>query len=681
MKPPPKPPSRAWAPALAIKKPTIDPYENKPRANPRADPDNISYFKPGGYDEEEEMRGTWTTIDPETGKRNWDSAFRSQAGSDLSSTKSQSNAGESLASNSWLQTQVRSTTLEPTWVSTSAKSSAAAESASSAIFVDEDTGVLMWDDSMEASSSALSGSKQDLSSIDLDPVIERVFIDKFTNISDIMYEDNQPLTLFEKRNKDIMPVVAPKRIKNIIGDVVVSTVEMKIDDRAKYRDQFGNYIDGIDRGKMKKRFEDEWQKRLTNRAAEIQLLLKMKAKWDAQTAEEKALQLERREANAKLLNRLGAGLGTDEGLYEFDEMPEIYTRTSRWEIASKASSTATSTISEASFDRFAAQSENRGQRNPYGHQRDSFTRSQPSSTQRPYNRGMRFPNDRRSSSNILSSESDTSYDIAFEDSATDTTPRYRQPIGGSRDSSTSTERPLKRPRDRVPLPRPSPSISANRSNQSFRTKSSSNIAPRDSRASSVTQTTAKDSYVTATVDDEFYTPVKYTPMTAIPQDVSNVQINIDDDEIVEKYDALIERCSNKPRIVQVTLHKSVAYSADAVCAHLFGGLVQEIQFLPADRTAIVFFVDPEDAAILVEHVKTLRERDGHEFRRLQIWADWYGGKEEEAITDAQKMIVASVLGNHASRVLLIHGISLKRKLQEFTDDFKRAFPNKIIIKV
>jgi hypothetical protein len=35
----------------------------------------------------------------------------------------------------------------------------------------------------------------------------------------------------------------------------------------------------------------------------------------------------------------------------------------------------------------------------------------------------------------------------------------------------------------------------------------------------VTQTTAKDSYFTTTVDDELYTPVNHTPTRAIPQDV------------------------------------------------------------------------------------------------------------------------------------------------------------------
>ena len=69
MLPPPKPPQRRFAPALALKKPVIDPHDPDSSL-----PENYSFVKNEVNDEP--IRGTWTTIDADAGIRNWDHNHR-----------------------------------------------------------------------------------------------------------------------------------------------------------------------------------------------------------------------------------------------------------------------------------------------------------------------------------------------------------------------------------------------------------------------------------------------------------------------------------------------------------------------------------------------------------------------------------------------------------------------------
>jgi len=193
------------------------------------------------------------------------------------------------------------------------------------------------------SSRASSPGQTNNANASIDPEVRRLFVDT----RDIMLDNERPTTLFEKRNKRSLAKGNATKIKNIIGGEVVSIVHNPVDDRVKYRDSEGNYVDGIDRGKMKKRYEDEWRSRLDNRAAQIAHLTKIKLAWETLSPEEKARQMERREANAKLVSLLGAGLQSRSDVFEFDEIPDIYRRTQKWTISlerPRASSTASSEV-------------------------------------------------------------------------------------------------------------------------------------------------------------------------------------------------------------------------------------------------------------------------------------------------------------------------------------------------
>ena len=178
----------------------------------------------------------------------------------------------------------------------------------------------------------------------VDPEVSRLFVDT----SDIMTDNTGSASAFEVRNQSNLHKGNATVIKNMIGNDVVSIVHQPIDDRAKYRDEDGNYIDGINRGLMKKRYEDEWRKRLDDRKAQMEHITKLKREWETLSPAEKAQRIARREANASLLNTLGAGIEPMVDIFEFDEVPEVYRRRSKWTISehsSRASSRVSNVIS------------------------------------------------------------------------------------------------------------------------------------------------------------------------------------------------------------------------------------------------------------------------------------------------------------------------------------------------
>lgn len=276
------PPPRSFAPGLAPRKPKVDPYDPNARLLSRND---YSFIRDRS---DTDVRGTWTTIDKDSNTRQWDSAFESQRNSPGSEGRSRSKQNRA-ANDPWTQWAE-----EPTLSELNASSAA----------------------------SHTPSSSTRLNNPDIDSDVEARFVDSRY----VMRENFQPLSDFEKRNRAYLVHDYSKPIKNIIGGEIVSTVRQRVDNRAEYRDRDGNYIDGKNRGLMKKRYEEEWKKRMELREEEIVHLTKAKRTFDALTPEEKKRRLDYNNKNRDLVSLLGAGLNPSatSDIYNYEEIPSMY---------------------------------------------------------------------------------------------------------------------------------------------------------------------------------------------------------------------------------------------------------------------------------------------------------------------------------------------------------------------
>jgi len=648
---PPVPPQRSFAPGLAIRKPAVDPYN--PTASTAA-ADTVSFFRP--ETEDEPTRGTWTTIDPDTGTRTWDEEFRrqrSERDNDTSSVRSASTR-MSTATDSWMH-----------WAEPSLPGLLGATSNAAG--------------SSRASSPDLA---TDTDAKSIDPEVRRLFVDT----GDIMLDNTRPATLFEKRNQKSLGKGNATKIKNMIGNDLVSITHQPIDDRVKYRDHEGNYVDGIDRGKMKKRYEDEWRQRLDNRAAQMEHLTKIKLEWESLSPAEQAQRLSKREANQKLVNELGAGLESQDDLYEFDKIPDIYRRTQKWTISGYSYSATSVASSEVGSLAGGYSSHCPSNRRDY-HATD---RSRHGLQPRPFNDDYRrretslgkrrtrdqIDDDAWSADNSFSldAQSDDDYHQRYED----------------RDTYRRGKRPSPGPRSQGP-----PSGPLSMGNSSYRNRAPSVASSGQSsgfyvpsqatgKASSIGKASYQSSKTTPSVTSETVSVVDPDPALELSllQDLSARKENYDDNgDAIDDFDQVRKASKEHGRIVQVKLDKLVKYGSSAVGDRIFSRRLQEIQYFPAERMALIVFLVPAQAAALVRHVQKLRENDVHEYRRLQINAEWYKGLEKEAVYPAQSYTLASAVADDASRVLHISHVPVEKKVQDFSDDLKLAFPGKIIVKV
>ena len=77
-------------------------------------------------------------------------------------------------------------------------------------------------------------------------------------------------------------------IHSQIGDHMVVTGEQKVDQRALLLNRDGTgYTDGKDHGQIKKRYIEEWQKRLVDRDGELKVACRIQQRWDNMSQEEK----------------------------------------------------------------------------------------------------------------------------------------------------------------------------------------------------------------------------------------------------------------------------------------------------------------------------------------------------------------------------------------------------------
>ncbi|KAI9777166.1 MAG: hypothetical protein M1839_009009 [Geoglossum umbratile] len=173
------------------------------------------------------------------------------------------------------------------------------------------------------------------------------------------------------------------------------------------------------------------------------------------------------------------------------------------------------------------------------------------------------------------------------------------------------------------------------------------------------------------------------PELAPIEDVEGVpgEFVVEDDEAkADVWGDLYKLSSIRGRVVSVTLHDPVQFTPGAVMDRVFGGIIQEVQFHPKERIALIAFLFPAEAEDFVKHVKTTKENNHQEYRRLQIDADWYKGSEHFAIYPFRYQISLGVIGEGAGRVLGINGVSLHKKKEDVNQELNGCL-RKLLVKV
>ena len=591
MLPPPKPPHRGFAPALAVKKPKIDPYDPESLLT-----EKYSFVK--NERDDKPLRSTWTTLDSGTGVRNWDQTNRrgnSNHDIESSSTTSTARGGSIRSGNVWESWAEAPATMLPD-LSRTAQSS---------------------------SSMSLTSDGQRIFDVDDD------IRNHFVVISSLMKENQRPLTDFERRNQSVLYQGNMESVKNVVGDKVVSITHQPIDERLQYLDENGEYRDGIDRGPIKKRLMEEWHKRLADRTAEMEHVTKLKREWDALPNSEKRRRIVQREANTKLLSLFGAGLDSmnDLATYDGEDLPEIYRRVNRWTISDHDS------VSDGARSQHVMSTVIEGPR-PKLQRRGHYM--QPESTLPLTVKDTSI----ESTSGIASSaefEGDDpgfhspSHDFAFSangssisssercDSTTDrveTQKKFQEPRRDDRINSRRGSWEPQEPRARrLPGKRKRPERPPSTATSPLYTPSphpsQSTITSRPQVPSSANRSSKPPSSVTPETAVIF----DYAPDIAVLEDLPE-RTDFDDRWGAEvRFDKIKDASTKHGRVVMVRLHESVLFTSSAISERLFGGAVQEIQYHPAERMALVLFLFPSEAAAMVKHVKNIRENNAHEYRR------------------------------------------------------------------
>ena len=467
------------------------------------------------------------------------------------------------------------------------------------VISDKDSNLFQWSPSSIFASSASPQVTCDKSpdafaslenpDLDIDPSVRAQFVDSRY----ILRENKRPRSNFEELNKAFLPPDFSAPITNIIGGQKATTLMPKTDTRTEFRDRHGNYIDGIDRGKMKKRYEEEWQKRLELREKELLDATKVKRAWDALPEDEKARRRQKLQLNRSLCRLLGAGTSDAPAsdIYTWEDIPAIYLQ-------------------------------------PVDSQRlNDWTSRTTSYSQK---------------GDILSGN----YSAQLDDNSSDYIPlsHHRTPLADSpvplsveRSSSSRNNNRL----SRRTIQSSQPSVSSNRRTNSSSTTRAVATTALTSRPSSLsfastpTGHTSTDTDVTPAIDPG--------PEVAPIADLTRPPDFTDKRGAKEQFNQIREASTKRGRLVSFLLHEPVKYTSSIIVDRVFGGAVQEIQYFPTDRMAIVCFIYPAEAAALVRHAQNTKESDGHGYRRLQVDIEWYHGVEIEAVRTSLEQLSGSCL--------------------------------------
>ena len=442
----------------------------------------------------------------------------------------------------------------------------------------------------------------------------------FVEVSNLMKENRKPLTDFERRNESVLYHGNMEVMKNVIGDKIVSITHQPIDERLQYLDENGKYRDGIDRGPIKKRLMEEWHKRLADRTAEMEHIGKLKREWEGLSESEKARRVAQRQANTKLLSMFGAGLESTNDLatYEGEDLPEIYRRVSRWTISDHGSVSGGPRSRETSYSTTDRPRLDLRENAHYAGRQPSIPAISRISTTPYTDDSMSEAGFEEHNLNLYSPSRDSSLPASklsgrISDRATILNQNNEL---RSRDDSYSGKNSWE-PQEPRQYPLPGKRKRPNRPLSTVIPRSHPPSQPSSSiRSRLQLPPSAIESPKPATsIASENTVVFDYAPEIALLGDLPERDDFQDRWGAAAKFEKIKDASSKHGRVVMVRLHEPVLFTSSAICERLFGGGIQEIQYHPAERIALVVFLFPSEAESMVKHVKSIRENNAHEYRR------------------------------------------------------------------
>jgi len=305
--PPPTQP-RTYAHGLATRKPKVDEYDPLGRLVPK------DIYPLRKEKEDAAVTGTWTTIDPEDNRRNWDTVKKREwLQNDSYGSPSMSQTSKVDSHRDLWDRRNRSSAADSDEAKTSpgwATPRVEADRLVDPRFEDPELDV---DPEVRVSNAILSPA--------FDPSADLVFLQsKFRDVTELLEPSIGPRSAFEQRNKDALSRNTAAAVKVIIGGQVAKTLHRKVDNRGELKDRHGKYIDGKDRGKMRKHLEEDRSRLIKERDEQLVRATQEKRAWDAMDPSEKERRLAKKARHSFLVGMLGAGMGGTD-MYETEEIP------------------------------------------------------------------------------------------------------------------------------------------------------------------------------------------------------------------------------------------------------------------------------------------------------------------------------------------------------------------------
>lgn len=143
-----------------------------------------------------------------------------------------------------------------------------------------------------------------------------------------------------------------------------------------------------------------------------------------------------------------------------------------------------------------------------------------------------------------------------------------------------------------------------------------------------------------------------------------------DDIKAQIWDRTKLQCSKMGRVLCITLHKPVAFSAAALTSRICHGALQEIQLFPSEQKALAVFLFPKDAKHFARHIDMIQCADDPIYRQMQIDAEWYQEDESLLVLPIQRGIYQAVIDEDASRVLRLDRIPVTKKREELAQELQ-----------
>ena len=377
----------------------------------------------------------------------------------------------------------------------------------------------------------------------------------FVGVDEIMTHDKGPRNAFEAANKSAFGFGSKsKTIVNEIGGQTIGEIKIKREDRVQFLDENGNYIDGLDRGQLPKRILEEHARRVKQWKNEIAHASFAKSEWDSLDPKEQARRRNEAVSNMqKMLESLE--------LEEEEEVPQDYQREAR----------DTSKVIELIEDELPLFVGDSDDEDSSTLSKSTTTTSSPS---RPSKR-VAFKLQKKSVPRplneigrdilkVTTERVDSSYkDLTIRSrSISHTQPRpsiiqprsVRQSSHGSPPKGPRKQGSYGRGRGFFMPPPPPP----------FQT-------PQTPRSKPMSETS-------------LFSIEKFPnilPLADVEGNAETAALDIPNQNMT-KYWKIFQQTLNAPRLVIVQLHRNLNFSSEAVVSRIFGGNVQEFQYVTLD---------------------------------------------------------------------------------------------------